>query len=222
MQDYRGKRSLQAKKRRRQIYRLNKKQSHKGQKKEEWELLAEESLRQKYRELCAKNEALHLAEVKEREQQEEKGRLLYFERQRARAKERAEKEFAVEMTQQCYGAEFNVTAAGKHCFIASDTSPIVLDSVLSPISEPPSSCTSIPVHSARCKQLLESARKERDHALSLARHYRDMAETSQAQKRILKADLENRVELVRNFWRDKVVEGSTRSGKMLRAALIRK
>ena len=126
------------------------------------------------------------------------------------------------MTQQCYHAKFNVTAAGKHCSTASDTSPIVLDSVLAPISEPPSSCTSSPVHSARCKQLLESARKERDHALSLARHYRDMAETSQAQKRIVKADLERKVELVRNFWRDKVVEGKTRSGKMLRAALIRK
>lgn len=127
----------------------------------------------------------------------------------------------MEMTQQCYDAEFNVTAAGKHCSIASDTSPIVLDSVLSPISEPPSSCTSSSVHSARCKQVVESARKERDHALSLARHYRDMAETSQAQKRIVKADLENKVELVRNFLRDKVVERSTRSGKMLLAALSR-
>ena len=58
--------------------------------------------------------------------------------------------------------------------------------------------------------------------LSLARLHRDMAETSQAQKRILKAELENKNELVRNFWRNKVVEGSTRSGKMLRAALIRK
>lgn len=63
MQNYRGKRSLQAKKRRRQIYRLNKKHSHWSQKKEEWELLAEESLRQKCRERCAKYEALHLAEV---------------------------------------------------------------------------------------------------------------------------------------------------------------
>ena len=83
-----------------------------------------------------------------------------------------------------------MTAADKHCSIASDTLPIVLDSVLSPISEPASSCTSSPVHSARRKQLLESARKERDRALSLARLHRHMAETSQAQKRILKADLE--------------------------------
>ena len=41
-------------------------------------------------------------------------------------------------------------------------------------------------------------------------------------KKIVKADLENKVELVHNLWRDKVVEESTRSGKMLRAALIGK
>ena len=97
----------------------------------------------------------------------------------------------------------------------------MLDSLLSPISEPTSSCTNSPVHSARCKQLLKSARKERDKALSLARVYRDMAETSQTQKRILKANLEKKVEIVRDFWRNKVVEGSTRSGKMLRAALLK-
>ena len=149
-------------------------------------MLSEESLRQKGCERCAKYEALHLAEVKEREQQKQKERLLNIEREKARAKDRAEKEFAVEMTQQCNDAEFDVTAADKHCSIASDTSPIVLDSVLPPISEPATSCTSSPVHSARCKQLLESARKERDRALSLATLHRDMAETSQAQKRILK------------------------------------
>ena len=54
------------------MYRLNKKHSHGSQKKEGWELLSEESLRQKSHERCAKYEALHLAEVKEHEQQEEK------------------------------------------------------------------------------------------------------------------------------------------------------
>ena len=80
-------------------------------------MLSEESLRQKGHERCAKSEALHLAEVKEREQQEEKERLLHIEREKAIAKERAKKEFAVEMTQQCYDAEFIVTAADKHCSI---------------------------------------------------------------------------------------------------------
>ena len=42
-------------------------------------MLSEESLRQKGRERCAKYEALHLAEVKEREQQEERERLLHIE-----------------------------------------------------------------------------------------------------------------------------------------------
>ena len=63
-------------------------------------MLSEESLRQKWCEHCAKYEGLHLAEVKEHEQQEEKKKLLHIEQEKARAKERAEKEFAVEMTQQ--------------------------------------------------------------------------------------------------------------------------
>ena len=128
----------------------------------------------------------------------------------------------MEMTQQCYDAEFNVTGAGNHCFIASDTSPMVLNSVLSPISELASSYTSSPVHSAKCKQFLECAPQKRDCALSLARLDRNMAKTRQAQKRILKADLENEVELVGNFWRNKLAEGSTRSGKIPRVAPIRK
>ena len=219
MQDYRGKRSSEAKKRRRRIYRLNKKRSHKSQK-EGWELLSEEALRQRSRERCKRVEAAHLVELKEREQRKEKKRLAHIEQETARVKERAEKELAVEMTHQCYDAKFNVTVADNHCSTA-DTSPIVLDSLLSPISEPTSRCTNSPVHSARCKQLLESARKERDKALSLARVYRDMAENSQTQKRILKANLEKKVEIVRDFWRNKVVEGSTRSGRMLRAALLK-
>ena len=76
-----------------------KKHSHRSQKKEGWELLSEESLHEKCHERCAKYETLHLTEVKECEQQEEKERLLHIEQEKFRAKERAEKEFAVQMTQ---------------------------------------------------------------------------------------------------------------------------
>ena len=41
-----------------------------------------------WREHCAKYEALHLAEVKEHEQQEEKEKLLHIEQEKDRAKER--------------------------------------------------------------------------------------------------------------------------------------
>ena len=64
--------------------------------------------------------------------------------------------------------------------------------------------------------------EERDRALSLARIYRDMTETSQSEKRIMKSKLEKKIETVRDFWRNKLVEGTSRSGRMLRAALKNK
>ena len=71
MQDYRGKRSSEAKKRRRRIYRLIKKRSHKSQK-EWWEMLSEEALRQRSHECRRRVEAAHLVELKECEQRKEK------------------------------------------------------------------------------------------------------------------------------------------------------
>ena len=37
-----------------------------------------------------------------------------------------------------------------------------------------------------------------------------------------KKELEDKVKLVRTFWRNKVVEGGCRSGQILRSALIKK
>ena len=88
-----------------------------------------------------------------------------------------------------------------------ETSPLLLDSVVTPMVEPSCSCTNIIV-AAQCKQLLQSARQERDNARLLARQYRDIAEECQTEKRRLQHKLEERVELVRNFWRNKVEGGS--------------
>ena len=66
------------------------------------------------------------------------------------------------------------------------------------------------------------SRKEKDRALSHARINRDMAETSQSEKRILKSKLEKKIETVRIFGETKLVEGTSRSGKMFRSALITK
>ena len=87
------------------------------------------------------------------------------------------------------------------------TSPLLLDPVVTPMVEPSCSCTNIIV-AAQCKQLLQSAHQERDNALLLARQYRDIAEECQTEKRRLKHKLEERVELVHNFWRNKVEGGS--------------
>ena len=82
-------------------------------------------------------------------------------------------------------------------------------------------CTSDAVLMMKCNNELRKARYERNRALHLAQQYRNMAEESQSEKRNLKHNLEGQIEVVRDFWRNKIVEGGTRSGRILRASLIR-
>ena len=108
---------------------------------------------------------------------------------------------------------------------SNDTSPLLLDEIVIPLSEPSCSCSNTCMSDlcvAQCKEELESARRARDNALLLARQYRDRAEKGQEEKRKQKKELEDKVELVRTFWRNKVVEGGCRSGQILRSALIKK
>ena len=56
---------------------------------------------------------------------------------------------------------------------AGDTSPLLLDEFLIPLSEPMCSCNNI-IKASHCKQQLENARQEGDTALHLARHYRNL------------------------------------------------
>ena len=100
---------------------------------------------------------------------------------------------------------------------------LLLDAVLIPVEEPTSTCCSESlIHSTQCIEHVRTARSERDRALRLAKHYCNMAEETHREKRDLQHRLETQVELVRNFWRNQIVEGDSRSGRMLRAALIRK
>ena len=55
----------------------------------------------------------------------------------------------------------------------------------------------------------------------LARGYRDIAEQCQTEKRKMKHKLEEKVEVERDFCLDQLVEGSRRSGLILRTASIR-
>ena len=107
----------------------------------------------------------------------------------------------------------------------SNTVPLILDAIVTPVVEPKPACSSSTpsaVHDVRCKIQLQAAQNERDQALLQARNYRDMAEATRADKRALKHNLEGKIELVRDFWRNKIVEGGSRSGRMLRVSLIRK
>jgi len=91
---------------------------------------------------------------------------------------------------------------------------MLLDAVVAPVTEESPSTKNY------ARRLLE-AWQERDSALLIACEYRDLAETVSAEKREIKYEMEKTVEVVRDFWRNKVVEGGSRAGLMLRASLLR-
>jgi len=99
---------------------------------------------------------------------------------------------------------------------------LLLDPILIPVEEPVVSFdTGDLVHDSKCTKLVLEARHERNYALNIAQNYRDLAEKIQEEKRKVHDELESRVETVCNFWRNQVVEGQSRSGQILRAALFR-
>lgn len=57
-------------------------------------------------------------------------------------------------------------------------------------------------------------------AVEKAQFYRDLAERIRAEKREKVYELNNKVELVRNYWRNKLCEGSSRAGKLVQKALL--
>ena len=67
---------------------------------------------------------------------------------------------------------------------------------------------------------IESANEEKRKAQQAALCYRNMAERLQKEKRELETTLNEKVELVRDFWRNNIKEGSTRAGKMVQRALL--
>ena len=107
----------------------------------------------------------------------------------------------------------------------------VEESLPSPPSGPSEQCNV--VHIIQCKNEVLKARTERDDALILAKHYRNMAENSKKEflhlEQRMKSQLSSierqsvcRVENIKNFWRNQLIEGDSRAGRILRASLIRK
>ena len=56
-------------------------------------------------------------------------------------------------------------------------------------------------------------------ALHLAQHYRTVAENVRSESLKRQKEAEGKVEIVRNFWRNKIYEGSSRAGKIVQSAL---
>lgn len=178
-------------------------------------ILAEEALKKRWRERSIKYHALEIVEQEEQKHKNIEERVRITKLKEANDIARGQRHLAVEMNEHCYN-----TLAQNH--MVEDDSSLLLDAVITPVSESScifeDSCTLQELHS---RQQVQSARAERDRALALACKYRDDVEKSRMERRALKHDLETKIETVRNFWRNKIIEGSSRSGRILRAALIR-
>ena len=69
---------------------------------------------------------------------------------------------------------------------------------------------------------IQEERQRTKKALERARFYRDLAERIKAKKREEVNELNHKIELVRNYWRNKVYEGSSRAGRLVQKALLSK
>ena len=166
-----------------------------------------------------KYHALEKADVEKGKRKKEEKMLRLSELTQARESERAKHYHNIDVTDHHYSTTIRNNAVQDHF----DTSPLLLDAVVTPMSEPPCALPSeSAIHAIHCREQVHSAREQRDKALGIARHYRDLAESRQLDKRILKNDLEGKIETVRDFWRNKIVEGGSRSGQILRNALMKK
>lgn len=71
-------------------------------------------------------------------------------------------------------------------------------------------------------EFLKSIQLEREktkEALEQVQHYRNLAEQLRSEKRDVVCSMNTKVEVVRDFWRNKILEGSTRAGKMVKKSI---
>lgn len=105
----------------------------------------------------------------------------------------------------------------------STSNSALLPAVLIPIEDKkPLSCAASVISRMEQQSIIRSATKDRDQALMEAKHYRNLAETLKKEKRDIEHKYAKKVEVVRDFWRNKIVEGDSRGGKILRASLLKK
>ena len=100
--------------------------------------------------------------------------------------------------------------------------PLFLPPVVIPIedNEPFSYAPSV-LSSMEQQCIIKQTRNDRDQALiRLSNSYRDLAETLKKEKRDIEHKLVSKIEIVRDFWRNKIVEVDSRGGKILRASLL--
>ena len=123
-------------------------------------------MKKRWHERSLRYHALEMAEVEEEKKRNEEERLRLAALKEARETERANRHHAVDVTDNCYNTLVQNHAIPNH----SDTSPLLLDAVVTPLLEP--SCTyssESTLHAIHCRGQVRSAREERNRAFRLAR-----------------------------------------------------
>ena len=175
-----------------------------------WQELALDTYQKRCQERIAKSNAMHAAEIVELKKREEKERLQAIELTRLRETQILQHSEEISHIEDIAG-----TSGSTSEIVTNTTSPLLLDAIITHLSEPTCNCSPIAC-TAYCRppQELLCARCERDNALTLARQYRDLAEESRTKIRQQKYHLEEKVELVRNMsWF--VIFGETKLWKVV-------
>ena len=125
------------------------------------------------------------------------------------------------MAENARNAEREKKLEQKYDELSKDTSSELLPSVLIPINEhKPFSFTAAVLTRMDQECAIEKAQHEQDNALLEAKIYRDLADELKKDKRELAQAYAGRVAMVRDFWRNKIIEGDSRGGRLLRASLL--
>ena len=160
-----------------------KRKRYRQKKKELWKDLALDALKKRWSDRCVASEALEVAEIEEEKERErrKKERIDQFEKTKAEKARCREKE--IEYVEHSYVEQKDT------CKNPADTSdsPLLLDAIVTPLSEPPCDSPTFDVHAIHCQEKLDSARQERDNALLLysktvPRYGRGIAETKKNTK----------------------------------------
>lgn len=102
---------------------------------------------------------------------------------------------------------------------ADDDGPLLLPSVCIPCDSQPFSFAGSVLSRMEQQSVLDKARNDRNDAMIEAKFYRNMAEELKQEKREMENDVKARIEVVRDFWRNKIFEGGERAGKTLKISL---
>ena len=71
------------------------------------------------------------------------------------------------------------------------------------------------------EQYISNLSKERDEAAKAARSYRNQVDNLRSRNRKLYCDMNDKIDVIRNIWRNNIAEGSTRAGKCVQQAILR-